>query len=48
MAEKNKIIPATTRAAPASKLTPEFESFMENHKKMPRVIAAPEINISSK
>ena len=42
----NKITAATRNAAPANKLTPEFESFIDNHIKMPRVIAAPEINIS--
>ena len=47
IAEPNKITPAITRAAPASKLTPELESFMEIHRKRPRVIAAAEINISS-
>jgi hypothetical protein len=47
MAEANKINPATRKAAPASKLTPELESFMENHRKRPTVIAAAEINISS-
>jgi hypothetical protein len=47
IAEPNKITPAATRAAPASKLTPELESFMENHRKRPKVIAAAEINISS-
>src|ERR1700688_1997331 len=46
IAEANRIIPATTNAAPASKLTPELESFMENHRKRPKVIAAPEKNIS--
>ena len=45
IAEANRIIPATTNAAPASKLKPELESFIESHTKMPRVIAAPEINI---
>src|ERR1700676_348097 len=47
IAEPNKITPATTRAAPASKLTPELESFMEHHRKRPRVTAAAERNISS-
>lgn len=47
MAEANKINPATRKAAPASRLTPELESFMENHRKRPTVIAAAEINISS-
>jgi hypothetical protein len=46
IAEANRIIPATINAAPASKLKPELESFIESHTKMPRVIAAPEINIS--
>jgi len=46
IAEANSIIPATTNAAPTSKLKPELESFIESHTKMPRVIAAPEINIS--
>src|ERR1700730_12693860 len=40
------MIPATTNAAPASKLKPELESFIESHTKIPRVMAAPEINIS--
>ena len=47
IAEANRIIPATTNAAPASKLKPELESFIESHTKMPRVIAAAEMNISS-
>src|ERR1700692_4605146 len=46
IAETNKIIPATTKAAPASKLTPEFESFIANHRKIPRIIDAAEINSS--
>jgi hypothetical protein len=46
IAEPNRIIPATTNAAPASKLKPELESFIETHTKMPRVMAPAEINIS--
>jgi hypothetical protein len=47
MAETAKIIPATTRAAPASKLNPELESFIDTHIKMPRIMDAPEIKIST-
>src|ERR1700688_244805 len=46
IAETNKIIPATSKAAPASKLAPEFESFIANHRKMPRIIDAAEMNSS--
>jgi hypothetical protein len=47
IAEPNKITPATSNAVPTSKLTPEFESFMDNHTKIPEVIDATEMNISS-
>lgn len=43
IAKTNTINPATSKAAPASKLMPEFEPLIDNHIKMPRVIAAPEI-----
>jgi hypothetical protein len=46
IAEANRMIPATTNAAPASKLKPELESFIESHTKMPRVMAPAEINNS--
>src|ERR1700730_24641 len=46
IAEASRIIPATTNAAPASKLTPEFESFIANHTKIPRTIDAAEMNSS--
>jgi hypothetical protein len=46
VAETSKIIPATTRAVPASKLTPELESFIATHTKTPIVIDAADINSS--
>src|SRR6202051_3843794 len=46
IAETNKIIPATTKAAPASKLTPEFASFIASHRKIARIIDAAEMNSS--
>jgi hypothetical protein len=42
----NTINPATSNAAPASKLIPEFEPFMDSHINRPSPIAAQEIIIS--
>ena len=46
IAEANRIIPATTNAAPASKLKPELESFIDKNMKIPRIMDAPEIKNS--
>src|ERR1700719_464863 len=46
IAEASRIIPATTNAAPASKLKPELESLIDIHTNRPKIIAAVEMNIS--
>jgi hypothetical protein len=46
IASRNTITPATSRAVPTSRVTPEFEAFMDNHINSPTVIKLPEINIS--
>ena len=46
IAKANTISPATSNAAPASKLIPELESFLDNHINDPSPIAAPEITTS--
>jgi hypothetical protein len=46
IARRNTITPATSKAAPASKVIPEFEPFIDNHINSPTAIKPPEINIS--
>jgi hypothetical protein len=47
-AKTHTISPATSKAAPASKLMPELELLIETHINTPRPIAAAEIIISKR
>jgi hypothetical protein len=46
IASRKTITPATSKAAPASKVIPEFEPFIDNHINSPTAMKPPEINIS--